>query len=123
MQHLGDRSTERERGVENGITARDRNPKEDKEAFKRTIEMWERAGEMAKRMTDDIRRKTRKREMLSDQNTTEESPEHKDNVGKGYMIAGDCRNKKNKRGESEDKEHLKKHSKCAKKWNDASMLS
>ena len=50
--------------MENGITTRHRNPKEEKEAFKRTIEMWERAGKMAKRMTDDIRRKTRKREML-----------------------------------------------------------
>ena len=48
---------EREIDGEDGIIARDRNPKEDIEAFKRATEMWQRAGEIAKRMTADMRRK------------------------------------------------------------------
>ena len=85
--------------------------------------MWERAGEVAKRMTADIRRKNKEGEMLSNQNTPEESSGDKDNVGKEHMVAGDCKNKNNKKGESKDEEHLKKYRKHAEKRNGASMSS
>ena len=90
MRHLGDRSIKKEIDGQDGIIARDRNSKEDIEAFKRATEMWQRAGEIAKRMMADIRRKE-------------------------HMVAGDCKSKNNKKRESKDEELLKKYWKRAEK--------